>query len=367
MTREAIKRLLIVTGLALLMIIGVVLPLHAASSSRATRPQETGQVTLELASTPSTTVTAGQNLTLTATISNGSAISITDTSLIFGLPPGITSDNQPQSWDSILTNTAEITMLPLLIPEQISGIVWFTAELNYHTMTETVNHITISASYSITVAAPPPPEPTDTPSPSPLPPTATPTEIPPTDTPTQEPTPTATETPTASPPTPTAPPPTATPFDPIASLLEHKTLVGGGCLLLLLLIFIFTLLLLIGRKRKRRLGTVPPPPAGPYLENIGITGDPRRFDLGPDGATIGRAEENSLVITQNFDGWETVSRQHARIYEHGKRWIVEDAGSMNGVYVNGKRTGRNLLRDGWRIGIGSVEFTFHTGAGEAQQ
>ena len=101
------------------------------------------------------------------------------------------------------------------------------------------------------------------------------------------------------------------------------------------------------------------------MESTDTPDGPRRFNLNREGMTIGRAEENDLIITQDFPNWETVSHHHARIYEQAGRWIVEDAGSMNGVYVNGRRTGRNLLREGWRIGIGGVEFIFHTGTGEA--
>ncbi len=122
--------------------------------------------------------------------------------------------------------------------------------------------------------------------------------------------------------------------------------------------------------RKKPKPKPPPPPtvaAGPYLESVGASGGPRRFDLTPEGVTIGRAPENSLIVTQDLAGWETVSRQHARVYEQAGRWIVEDMNSMNGVYVNGNRTGRNLLRDGWRLGIGGVEFTFHASPGEAQR
>jgi pSer/pThr/pTyr-binding forkhead associated (FHA) protein len=86
--------------------------------------------------------------------------------------------------------------------------------------------------------------------------------------------------------------------------------------------------------------------------------------LHPGGFIIGRAEDNNLVITDDFPAWESVSRRHARIYQEAGRWVVEDLGSMNGVYVNGRRTGRNLLRDGWRLGIGGSEFVFHAGTRE---
>ncbi len=188
-------------------------------------------------------------------------------------------------------------------------------------------------------------------------------------------------TPTLAPPTPTATiesplptdtlEPTPSPSNTDTPLTGYHVWAGGSCLLLLLLILLFILAILVMRKAKRGRKPVPPPvpptaSSQPYLES-NTTSGPRRFELNPEGITIGRAEENNLVITQDFPGWETVSRRHARIYERGGRWIIEDAGSMNGVYVNGSRTGHNLLREGWRIGVGGVEFIFHTGTGEASR
>ena len=190
------------------------------------------------------------------------------------------------------------------------------------------------------------------------PPTPTPEAL----TPTTAPEPTVTSSPTPVTPTPTPP------LDWYGFLIENQVWIGGGCLLLLLLTIIITLILM-ARRRARRQPKPPPPPspvANPYLESAGDP-VPRRFYLNPEGVTIGRSEENGLVITQDFAGWETVSRRHARVYEQAGRWVVEDTGSMNGVYVNKSRTGRNLLRDGWQLGIGGVEFTFHAGTGEARQ
>ena len=65
-----------------------------------------------------------------------------------------------------------------------------------------------------------------------------------------------------------------------------------------------------------------------------------------------------------MEGAETVSRYHARLYRL-ERWILEDLDSSNGIYINGQRTGRNYLRNGWEIGIGGVIFIFHTGQVEA--
>ena len=61
----------------------------------------------------------------------------------------------------------------------------------------------------------------------------------------------------------------------------------------------------------------------------------------PDGGlTVGRAEDNDIVIQE--DG---VSRYHARLlYEGGSLWL-QDAGSRNGVFVNGNRvTDHRALR-----------------------
>jgi pSer/pThr/pTyr-binding forkhead associated (FHA) protein len=106
----------------------------------------------------------------------------------------------------------------------------------------------------------------------------------------------------------------------------------------------------------------PPPTAGPYLETVGLPGGPRRFRLKAEGVTIGREPENDLVITEEFPAWESVSRRHARIRQQANHWVVEDLDSTNGIYINERRTGRNLLRDGWRLGIGGVKFVFRVTA-----
>jgi hypothetical protein len=147
--------------------------------------------------------------------------------------------------------------------------------------------------------------------------------------------------------------------------------VAATCLILLSLPILLIALALRRKEKKKPKPTptpaAPPPPTGSYLESVRTAGGPRRFDLKPDGATIGRAQENDLVITQDFPGWETVSQRHAWIYRWADRWIIEDVNSTNGIYVNGKRTGRNLLRDGWQLDIGGVEFVFRANTGETEQ
>lgn len=160
------------------------------------------------------------------------------------------------------------------------------------------------------------------------------------------------------------PPPSTVGWDGRFLTPDNLSLAGLICLIPLL----FLLLALRILRQKIVQPTVPPTvPTVPHLESVGALDGPHYFDLQPGGSTIGRGPENDLVVTQDFAAWETVSRRHARIYRQTGYWIVEDLGATNGIYVNGKRTGRNLLRDGWRLGIGGVEFIFNVGTEEARR
>ena len=225
---------------------------------------------------------------------------------------------------------------------------------------------TSTATPTISLPSSPPGTPTLTQPPSVLatptwPPTATPA---PTRPPTETPPPTATLTP--------APPPTATPtlspFEIAFTYVQRNSFLAAAiCLIPLLMLGLLLILAVLWKKRPQPEPPPPPPPpvpTGPYLESVDPAGGPRRLYLTPDGVTVGQSPENDIVITQDIPHWETVSRRHARIYEQAGRWIVEDVGSSNGIYVNGRRTGRNALRDGWRLGIAGVEFVFRTNAGE---
>ena len=106
----------------------------------------------------------------------------------------------------------------------------------------------------------------------------------------------------------------------------------------------------------------------------GVAGDPRpaallvgtvdggtlHFDLTRSPVRVGRALDCDLVITERILRWDTASRRHACLYYNPRRgrWIVKDEGSRNGVYVNGVRTGHNLLCDGARLTLGGVEMVF---------
>lgn len=221
---------------------------------------------------------------------------------------------------------------------------------------------------------------TETSTPSPKP-----TEVTPTETPAAIITPPSTsiETPVASEiVVPTSPPPESglelTPVSPglLTEVLGNPLLLAGILVGFLGLVFLGLLIVLVlkpGRRRKRRTGTRPIKPlaAGPSgafpsaarLVWVDVEGKSQTFMLVPEGVTIGRAEDNTLVIGATFPGWESVSRHHARIFQQGEDWIVADLNSHNGIYVHDRRTGRNLLRDGWKLRLGGVLFTFRAGKG----
>jgi hypothetical protein len=67
---------------------------------------------------------------------------------------------------------------------------------------------------------------------------------------------------------------------------------------------------------------------------------------GPE-LTIGRHEECGLVIPDR-----QVSRKHARIWQEGGHYVIEDLESKNGTFVNGQElTGPRALQDGDEIQI----------------
>jgi pSer/pThr/pTyr-binding forkhead associated (FHA) protein len=72
------------------------------------------------------------------------------------------------------------------------------------------------------------------------------------------------------------------------------------------------------------------------------------------GVTIGRSPQTDIPIDDRF-----ASGRHARIYERDGLSYIEDMGSTNGTYLNGKRLAEpELLRTEDRIRIGDTEFRY---------
>ena len=71
---------------------------------------------------------------------------------------------------------------------------------------------------------------------------------------------------------------------------------------------------------------------------------------------LGRGPESIEWIDR-----DTVSRRHARIVVEGDKATLEDLGSKNGTFVNGKRlSAAAALADGDEIKLGSVSLAFRT-------
>lgn len=73
--------------------------------------------------------------------------------------------------------------------------------------------------------------------------------------------------------------------------------------------------------------------------------------------SIGRTDDNDIVIR---DG--SVSRVHARLSVERDGWRIQDAGSSNGVVVNGARIQTALLQPGDVVELGRAVLTYHQGA-----
>ncbi len=78
-----------------------------------------------------------------------------------------------------------------------------------------------------------------------------------------------------------------------------------------------------------------------------------RYPIEADGLTIGRDEDCAVVLDDS-----NVSRFHARLVFHNAAIWVQDAGSRNGVFLNGKRVVRHKqLGPGDELVIGDHSFT----------
>lgn len=77
--------------------------------------------------------------------------------------------------------------------------------------------------------------------------------------------------------------------------------------------------------------------------------------------TIGRDESCEIRIDENYPHYETVSGRHAQVERWRSMWIIKDL-TGKGIFINGRRTGENVLRNGYRVKLGELEFEFREGA-----
>lgn len=65
----------------------------------------------------------------------------------------------------------------------------------------------------------------------------------------------------------------------------------------------------------------------------------RKFPLNKSRITVGRAEENDLVIKEEF-----ISRKHLEVFIHNAHIEIRDVGSTNGTFVKGSRVTDAVIR-----------------------
>jgi pSer/pThr/pTyr-binding forkhead associated (FHA) protein len=78
-----------------------------------------------------------------------------------------------------------------------------------------------------------------------------------------------------------------------------------------------------------------------------------RFLITAEGASIGRSSDSAIFLDD-----VTVSRTHALIEKVGKKFVLKDAGSLNGTYMNNVSVTEHELVSGEEFQIGKFHLLF---------
>jgi pSer/pThr/pTyr-binding forkhead associated (FHA) protein len=78
-----------------------------------------------------------------------------------------------------------------------------------------------------------------------------------------------------------------------------------------------------------------------------------RFLITSEGVSIGRSGHNAIFLDDI-----TVSRTHATIVKSGKNFVLKDAGSLNGTYINNVSVTEHSLVSGDEFQIGKFHLLF---------
>jgi len=91
------------------------------------------------------------------------------------------------------------------------------------------------------------------------------------------------------------------------------------------------------------------------VEDSDILAPQTRFELRDGETTVGRSSRSSIVLKSD----DYASGRHAQLTRHGGLLYVEDLGSTNGTFVNGRKTvGATPVREGDTVRIGSTTFRY---------
>ena len=96
------------------------------------------------------------------------------------------------------------------------------------------------------------------------------------------------------------------------------------------------------------------------MQNIAIlteiNSQSSRFKINKTSLTIGRSNDNDIVLTN-----DTISAHHAEIHRRREGdFFIVDLASTNGTFVNENRIKETELKDDDLIEIGEVRFKFNT-------
>ena len=91
-----------------------------------------------------------------------------------------------------------------------------------------------------------------------------------------------------------------------------------------------------------------------YLEITGIGKEPRVVELRREETVIGRTSECDLPLPS-----KNVSRKHACVGFRNEEYHIQDLNSTNGVYVNGVKIEKCVLRNLDQIKIGGIKLLFN--------
>jgi hypothetical protein len=78
-----------------------------------------------------------------------------------------------------------------------------------------------------------------------------------------------------------------------------------------------------------------------------------RFLITAEGASIGRSADSAIFLDD-----VTVSRTHATVLKSGNEFVLKDAGSLNGTYINNVSISEHTLVSGDEFQIGKFHLLF---------
>lgn len=87
---------------------------------------------------------------------------------------------------------------------------------------------------------------------------------------------------------------------------------------------------------------------------------PIAFEASQDNVILGRLPRQGVKIEH-----QTISREHARLFQRDGTWQVADLNSSNGTFVNGKKVSRQAVHHGDLIRFGELEFQVDLASAQA--